>query len=143
MAKETSDRQPRNNKDSGNKIGKRVSNNSNSRGHTEAEIQHLIIAWLRTNNIFIRRINTTGVFDSSRGYYRALTGIANARGMPDLIGILPEGRFLAIEVKTPRGKVSNEQCQVIDEINDAGGMAFVARSLDDVKGMLCKYIKLV
>lgn len=80
------------------------------------------------------------MYDSSKGYYRALTGLANARGMPDLIGILPDGRFLAIEVKTAKGKVSDEQFKVIDEINQAGGLAFVARSLDDVKGMLCKYV---
>lgn len=71
-------------------------------------------------------------------------------GMSDVIGIVPKamteplfgrgvarwtdaGRFLAIEVKSATGKVSPAQQAFLDQVNAAGGKAFVARTLDDVK----------
>jgi hypothetical protein len=43
------------------------------------------------------------------------------------------GRFLAIEVKRPGGKPTPEQLQFIDTINQAGGLAFVAHSIEEVE----------
>jgi hypothetical protein len=52
----------------------------------------------------------------------------------DIIGCrLKTGRFLAIEVKRPGGKPTPEQQQFIDTINHAGGLAFVARSIEEVE----------
>jgi hypothetical protein len=42
------------------------------------------------------------------------------------------GRFLAIEVKRPGGKPTPEQQQFMDMINQAGGLAFVAHSIEEV-----------
>lgn len=53
-------------------------------------------------------------------------------GTPDIIGVCEGGRFLAIEVKTAEGRVSKEQAAFLRQVTDAGGLAFVARSLDDV-----------
>jgi hypothetical protein len=46
------------------------------------------------------------------------------------------GRFLAIEVKRPGGKATQEQQQFIDTINAAGGLAFVAHSIEEVQAQL-------
>jgi hypothetical protein len=54
-------------------------------------------------------------------------------GSSDILGVLPGGRFLAIEVKSPTGRVSPHQQQFIDTINAAGGLAFVARSIEEVQ----------
>ena len=56
------------------------------------------------------------------------------RGVSDIIiGVIPpSGRFLAIEVKRPGGKPLAEQQQLLDTISEAGGLAFVACSVDDV-----------
>lgn len=54
-----------------------------------------------------------------------------ARGVPDILGIY-QGSLLGIEIKTATGKPSPEQERFIQNINDAGGIAFVARSVDDV-----------
>jgi len=43
------------------------------------------------------------------------------------------GHFIAIEVKRPGGKASKKQLKRIKEIKEAGGLAFIAESLDDVK----------
>jgi hypothetical protein len=55
------------------------------------------------------------------------------RGAPDLIGQTVDGKLLAVEVKRPSGRVRPEQQQFLDQVRRHGGVAFVARSLDDVK----------
>ena len=58
-------------------------------------------------------------------------GLGSTPGVPDIVGIF-KGRFLGIEVKTERGKLSDHQKHFIDRINASGGIAFVARSYQDV-----------
>lgn len=53
------------------------------------------------------------------------------RGSADLIGIAAGGRFLAIEVKTPEGRLSPEQRAWISVVNKRGGLAIVARSPEE------------
>ena len=53
-------------------------------------------------------------------------------GIADILGIY-QGRFLAIEVKGPRGKVSDAQSRFLRNIEEHGGIAFVARSVEDLK----------
>ena len=52
-------------------------------------------------------------------------------GVPDLICCF-KGRLVGIEIKAEKGIVSDYQKEFIDRINKAGGLAFVARSVDDV-----------
>jgi hypothetical protein len=61
-------------------------------------------------------------------YVRANT----AKGMSDIMGILKDGRTLAIEVKSAKGVVMAHQHEFLNSIAKAGGIAFVARSVDDV-----------
>lgn len=44
--------------------------------------------------------------------------------------------FAAVEVKTARGRVRPEQQQFIDHIRNAGGIAGIARSVDEARGIL-------
>lgn len=53
------------------------------------------------------------------------------KGGADLIGVAPGGRFLAVEIKTPSGRVSRDQEKFLLAVNRAGGLGFVARSADD------------
>jgi hypothetical protein len=78
--------------------------------------------YLAARGIFFFRFNT-----GRRG------GVSfGIKGAPDIVGILPGGRFLAIEVKGPGGKASIDQLQVLGDIAKNGGVAFVAFSIDDV-----------
>jgi hypothetical protein len=54
------------------------------------------------------------------------------KGVADIIGILPDGRFLAIEVKTERGKLTENQEIFLKKIEENQGVAICARSLSDV-----------
>lgn len=60
---------------------------------------------------------------------------ASKSGVPDLICCVG-GRFVAFEVKTPRGHVSPLQEYNIEKIREAGGLAFVVRSVDQVENAL-------
>jgi len=52
-------------------------------------------------------------------------------GVSDIIGIF-KGRFLAIEVKKPGGKLTANQAVFLERISREGGIAFVAYGVDDV-----------
>ncbi len=58
------------------------------------------------------------------------------KGSSDLIGICPDGRFLAVEVKTNTGQVRPEQVLFIDAVRSKGGRAGVARSVEDALRIL-------
>ena len=57
-------------------------------------------------------------------------------GFSDLFGISNKGQFFAIEVKAPRGIVSDHQQHFLDFISAKGGLAGVARSVEDAKYIL-------
>jgi len=49
------------------------------------------------------------------------------KGSSDIIGCLPGGRFLAIEVKAPDGRLSPEQKEFLEKIRGLGGVALLVR----------------
>lgn len=53
------------------------------------------------------------------------------KGSSDLIGISSSGKFVAIEVKTPIGRLTKEQKNFLQFVRDQGGIAGVARNIDD------------
>jgi len=53
-------------------------------------------------------------------------------GVPDRICLLPGGRVLFVEVKSPKGILRPIQRIMIDRINDLRCEALVVRSLEDV-----------
>jgi hypothetical protein len=56
----------------------------------------------------------------------------HARGISGIIGCLPKtGRFPPIEVERPGNRPTFEQQQFIETINEAGGLAFVAHSVEE------------
>ena len=59
-------------------------------------------------------------------------------GTPDILACI-NGTFVAIEVKRPVGRVSPLQKAKIKLIRQAGGVAFVAHSLEETKQNLKKF----
>ena len=54
-------------------------------------------------------------------------------GCSDLLGMLKDGRLLAVECKRPKGgRLSDDQAHFIAMVNQFGGCAFVATSAMDV-----------
>ena len=64
-------------------------------------------------------------------HWKQLGTLGMPKGIADIIGIW-EGRFLAIEVKRPGGKLSIEQELFLRRVNEKGGIGFVAYGIDDV-----------
>jgi len=105
---------------------------------TEAEILRAIIQLLQRHPRVAQcwRINS-GTFqernrDGSTRYIRANT----ARGMSDIMGILKDGRTLAIEVKSRTGRMRPGQEEFLQTIRQAGGVAGVCRSVEDAQRLL-------
>jgi penicillin-binding protein-related factor A (putative recombinase) len=104
---------------------------------TESELQKEIVEFLQANEIYI--FPTSQYVKVTKRSHYSITGVS------DLLGILPDGRFLAIEVKKPyikgkqqAGKASEEQLKFLSEINTRGGLGFVATSLQDVMNHIKK-----
>lgn len=103
----------------------------------ETKLVKAILDWLAAKGIFAWRTNNTAVYDPSRGVMRTFHGL---KGVSDILGILSTndhcGTFLAIEVKTETGKLSADQEAFLERIKREGGIAIVARSIDDVERAL-------
>lgn len=80
---------------------------------------------LLTRNVR-RLLNTLGVW-----HYKHHGGLGGAKGVSDIIGIY-KGRFLAIELKAPRGYLSDDQKAFLAAVEAQGGIAFMAKSVEDV-----------
>lgn len=98
----------------------------------EKIIQKQILQFLTAYGIFVFRVNVYGIYSQKFQGYRKLPPFS-MRGMADILGILPGGRFLAIEVKTTKGKQSIWQKHFEDLVKRAGGIYILARSVNDVR----------
>jgi hypothetical protein len=54
------------------------------------------------------------------------------KGSADILGCLPDGRFLAVECKSRSGRLSLEQLAFIEKIRGKGGVAVVAHSFREL-----------
>ena len=82
----------------------------------EADIQSAIIRYLK----------------AAHGAYVVRPITCSESGHPDILALI-DGKFYGIEVKTQKGKLTELQRYRLHQIQRAGGIAIVARSLDDVK----------
>jgi len=102
----------------------------------EKAIENQILHFLFKKKVFAWKNQSVGIFDPIKKVYRRSNNPFHIKGVADIIGVLPDGRFLAIEVKSKTGKASPEQIEFIKKINFMGGKAFIARSVEDVESEL-------
>jgi len=57
---------------------------------------------------------------------------AGFAGQSDILGMLIDGRFLAIECKRPGGQLSQDQHAFLSRVIRYGGVGFMAQGVDDV-----------
>ncbi len=91
----------------------------------EKKVKTAIKSWLNTKAYY---------------HFSPIGGPFAVHGVPDII-VCANGRFIGIECKAP-GKASNttpNQDDHIDRINKAGGISFVATSVDEV---IAKFVSL-
>lgn len=68
-------------------------------------------------------------------FWKEHGGMYGTAGIPDIICCI-SGDFFAFEVKTETGKTTKLQDAMIRKITDAGGIAVVVRSVEDVQKTL-------
>ena len=74
--------------------------------------------------------NNTGALPDRTGSGRIVKfGLCN--GGSDIVGIAPDGRFLAVECKTVTGRATHDQIRFIEAVNRHGGRAGIARSAQE------------
>lgn len=97
----------------------------------EADIQRSCRQWLALVALPIR-VNSAAVKVDGR-FFRA----NDQPGCSDLVVCLPPaGRFCAVEVKRPGGRVTPGQKSFLDRVAALGGLALVVTSLDDLREQL-------
>ncbi|MFN7088388.1 MAG: VRR-NUC domain-containing protein [Candidatus Paceibacteria bacterium] len=64
-----------------------------------------------------------------------LQGLGSQKGIPDLFA-LKNGVLFAIEVKSPKGKLSEAQENFLERIKLNGGTVIIARKLEDIEKFL-------
>lgn len=107
----------------------------------ETKLMRLILVALTGHRCIAWRNETSGAYVGKVIHKDArIVTLANAQlmtfglcvGSADIIGIhKPTGRFLAIEVKTKTGKPTKEQLNFLEQVRNAGGIAGIARSVED------------
>lgn len=113
---------------------------------TEKELENQILDWLKSVGVMAWKNQSVGIFDQKRGIYRKPNNKHHIKGTSDILGIMPNGQFLAIECKAPLKNprsderlfvlASPEQQDFILRVCKSGGLAFVADRLEVVKSKL-------
>ena len=74
------------------------------------------------------RQNNVAVCD--KGQFRRFVGL---KGVSDVIGFnATDGRFLAVEIKVGRDRLSAEQENFLQSVNRAGGLGLIVRHANDL-----------
>lgn len=102
----------------------------------ETYVKRSICSYLSLKRITFWVNDSVGIWNEKRGVFMQRRDPYRRKGVADILGCLPGGRLLAIEVKSSTGRLSPEQRAFLDEIAGLGGLAFMARSIDDVKRVL-------
>ena len=100
----------------------------------EKQIENAILDYLLMVDGMFFKIQNVGVYDPIKKTFRKPSRHHKA-GVSDILGVL-RGRFMAIEVKTATGRLSKSQAKFLDEVKANGGLALVARSVQDVDDYL-------
>jgi len=97
----------------------------------ESEIQKSILEYLGyQKKIYFFRAGSGAIRTEQGGYFK--TG---KKGCPDII-VCKSGKFIGLEVKTEKGRQSENQKQAEQEIIKAGGEYYIVKSIDDVQKII-------
>jgi hypothetical protein len=101
----------------------------------ESIIEEQILWGLYKSKLFAWKNPTTGYFDTRLKVFRKHSNPFAINGVSDILAI-QNGRFIAVEVKSEKGKPTADQIKFIEKINSNGGIAIIARSWEDAKKQL-------
>lgn len=96
----------------------------------ETELVKQCLELLKWKGILAWRQNTGGV-----KYGKQFVRFGEP-GLSDILGVWADGRFLAIECKVGRNKLSDNQQAFLDNVEKAGGLALVVRDVKDLESVM-------
>ena len=96
----------------------------------EAPVLHASLACLRRHGIFAHRQNTGMAWINGQPVSFGFPGAA------DVTGILPDGRRLEVECKSPTGKQSDKQRRYQQRIEENHGVYWLIRSVEELEERL-------
>ena len=98
------------------------------RGKPERAVQKAILLWLKATGCL------AAVTDAGAAHRAGSFGADTVpAGWPDITGLLPDGRFIGVEVKAPGGRQSPVQESMEREIRKRSGIYVLAHSVEDVE----------
>ena len=97
----------------------------------ESHVLTSCLKYLTTRGIYHWR-NSTGAVRIAPGRFIRFGKV----GSSDIIGCLPDGRFLAVECKAPRGRLAPEQSAFLEKIRGLGGVAAMVRGWKELDTVL-------
>jgi hypothetical protein len=113
--------------------------------HTEDDIQRRLMCWVRRNY----PLQADWFHHSPNGGQRSpvagarLKAAGTRKGFPDLICTIRSGEFsgLAIELKAPGGRVTNEQTAWLDHLASQGWLTALCFGLEAAQQTIITYFK--
>lgn len=103
-----------------------------------SNLTKLVIDLLTLHNCHVWRQNTIPVYDNFRKAYRANN---TKKGVADVIGITPEGRFIGIEIKVGKDKQSADQMKFQAEVEKRKGIYTIIKTSEDANNFVKRYFK--
>lgn len=100
----------------------------------EQDIQRAILEWLEWNGWIAIKINNQNMI-SIKGRLVPCKVRPGQLGVSDILAF-KNGLFAAIEVKVPGNYPTQNQKDFLAKVEQNGGIAFVARSVEDVENKL-------
>ena len=98
----------------------------------EREVVKACLEYLELRGVYAYRQNT-GAAEYADNTGRRRFVRYGKPGISDIIGVLPGGRFIAVECKAPGGRLSEHQTEFLKDIERMGGLAVIARSVEDLE----------
>ena len=96
---------------------------------TENDILETICSYLAWKKEFFFRVNNIPV--KVDGVYRRMPKWSKL-GVADVI-LVKDGKFIGLECKTSKGKLSSAQIQFRDDVRKANGLYYEIRSIEDLQ----------
>jgi hypothetical protein len=101
-----------------------------STGTGESAVVRACLDYLAGIGVFAWRVNNVGIFRDNAYVFHGTPGV------PDIIGILPGGRWLGVECKSAKGKQSPAQIGFQKRASGAGGLYLLTRSAAELAEQL-------
>lgn len=104
---------------------------------TEAQIQKAIVEYLTLRNILFFSVPNELAGGNAGGRMRRFVAMGLRAGVSDLLVVL-EGRVIFVEVKTPKGRLSEHQRFFRAKVTELGHRYEVVRSVCDMEKVLLR-----